>query len=148
MIIYRIASRIYARDLSGNGALLYGGRWNPKGIRMLYTSGSLSLAALETIANLSSNKLQMSLYCIELEVPDSLSIETPSTLTDGWNSFPYTQVSLKIGADFIKNNGFCLKVPSAIIPTEFNFLLNPLHPDFDHVKIHDSRPFLQDQRLI
>lgn len=148
MILYRIASRAFARDLSGTGALLYGGRWNSKGLRMLYTSQSLSLATLETIANLSGDKITKNLYCVELNFPDDLMIETVKNLPSDWRTFPYTAHTPKIGDDFIRKGRLCLKVPSAIIPSEFNYLLNPLHADFMKVKFVDARPFLLDKRLV
>lgn len=148
MILHRITTKAYARDLSGTGAMLYGGRWNRKGVRVLYTSESLSLSALETIANMPSNQLGLNLYCIEINFPKNLEVTTPETLPDGWNSFPYTAGSVALGTDFFKGGGLCLKLPSAIIPTEYNFLLNPLHEDFDKVRVTDVRPLILDQRLI
>lgn len=147
MILYRIASKSYIRDLSGTGALLHGGRWNSKGVRMLYTSHSLSLAALEIIANTSGNQLNNNLYCIELEFPDHLKVDILNPLPENWNKFPCSADSVNEGNKFIEKGGLCLKVPSAIISTEFNFLLNPLHDDFIQVKFLDARPLILDQRL-
>lgn len=147
MILYRLASKAFVRDLSGTGAMLYGGRWNKKGQRMLYTSGSLSLAALEIIANLSSAQINLNLYCLELELPDELLLTEPD-LPEGWDAFPHSHVSVAIGSDFLKRDKFCLKVPSAIIPIEYNYLFNPLHPDFEKVKMLDARPFILDHRLV
>lgn len=147
MILYRIASKAYIRDLSGSGALLHGGRWNAKGVRMLYTSQSLSLAALEVIANTSGSQLNNNLFCVELELPDHLPIDHLDKLPNNWNVFPYRADTVKTGNDFITKGGLCLKVPSAIISTEFNLLLNPLHDDFRHVKFLDARPLILDQRL-
>ncbi|MCF6361540.1 MAG: RES family NAD+ phosphorylase [Cyclobacteriaceae bacterium] len=146
MILHRITTKPYINDLSGTGAMLYGGRWNKKGIRMLYTSESLSLAVLEVIANLSSSKLK-NLYCVELDLPDNLDIETVKRLHKQWNLFPYTGDTVKIGSRFVKQGGLCLKVPSAIVPTEHNYLLNPLHDDFYKIRVRDARPFLLDQRI-
>lgn len=148
MILYRITSRAYARDLSGTGSMLFGGRWNPKGVRLLYTSGSLSLAALETIANLSANNLNKSLFCVEISFPDELEITVATNLPEKWNAYPHIADTATLGAQFVKGNGLCLKVPSAIIPTEYNYLLNPLHDDFMKVTVTDVRPFMLDQRLI
>lgn len=148
MILHRITSKAYVRDLSGTGAMLYGGRWNSKGIRMLYTSASLSLAALETVVNLSGSKLDQSLFCIELELPDDLPISEVSGLQENWNGYPHNSTTVEIGNNFIKKNGLCLKVPSAIIPSEYNYLLNPAHEDFLKVKFQDARPLMLDKRLI
>ena len=148
MILYRITSKAHARDLSGTGAMLYGGRWNPKGIRMLYTSQSLSLATLEVVANLSGDRISNNLYCVELAIPEDLAIKELEVLPKEWNAFPYTGDTTKIGEEFVKANGLCLKVPSAIIRSEYNFLLNPLHEDFMKVQFLDARPFILDKRIL
>ncbi|MEP0270439.1 RES family NAD+ phosphorylase [Ekhidna sp.] len=145
--MYRITSKAYARDLSGTGAMLHGGRWNPKGVRMLYTSQSLSLAALETIANLSGDKLRGNLYCVELEFPDHLSVETIKKVPKTWNTFPFNSSTVDIGREFIQSEKLCLKVPSAIISSEYNYLLNPMHDDYMQIKFIDARPMILDQRL-
>lgn len=147
MILYRITSKAYTRDLSGTGAMINGGRWNPRGFRMLYTSESLSLATLEVVVNLSGDKLTNNLYCVELEFPDQFPIETLKSLPENWNTYPYSGVTNELGKDFIQRGGLCLKVPSAIIPTEFNYLINPLHDDYMKVKFIDARPFILDKRL-
>jgi len=147
VVLHRITTKPYINDLSGSGALLYGGRWNRKGTRMLYTSESLSLAVLEIIANLSSSKLN-NLYCVELDFPDNLEIQTLEKLPKQWNLFPYANGTLEAGSYFVKNEGLCLKVPSAIVPTEYNFLLDPLHKQFYKIKVKDARPFILDQRVI
>jgi RES domain-containing protein len=148
MVLYRITSKAYVRDLSGTGAFLYGGRWNKKGTRMVYASASLSLAALEIVANLSADNLDKSLYCAEIKLPKNLEITTLENLPDNWNAFPYSDQTVSIGSKFIENNGLCLKVPSAIIPTEYNYLFNPLHDDFHKVKFLDARPLILEKRLV
>ncbi len=147
MILHRITTKPYINDLSGTGAMLYGGRWNKKGIRMLYTSESLSLAVLEIIANLSSSKLN-NLYCVELDFPDQLEVKKVTHPPEQWNAFPYMHNTVNYGTQFIKQSGLCLKVPSAIVPTEYNYLLNPLHDQFYKIRVKDARPFLLDQRII
>lgn len=147
MILHRITTKAYASDLSGTGAMLYGGRWNRRGIRMLYTSESLSLAALEIIANINSNQLGVNLCCIEIDFPEALEYIFEEKLPEGWNAFPYTSGSVAFGTDYFKNGVLCLKVPSAIIPSEYNYLLNPLHDDFHKIKVVDVRPLILDQRL-
>ena len=148
MILHRITTKAYANDLSGTGAMLYGGRWNRRGIRMLYTSESLSLAALEIIANVNSSQLGENLYCIEIDFTEGLEVTLTKELPEGWNAFPYTSGSVALGTDCFKNGALCLKVPSAIIPTEYNYLLNPLHEDFHKIKVVDVRPLILDQRLV
>ena len=148
MIVYRLTSKIHARDLSGTGAMLFGGRWNNKGQRMLYTSASIALATLEVIANLSSAKINLNMYLVEIEVPDSMGIDTINELPDGWNGFPHSYKTVELGSSFLKEKrNPCLCVPSAIVPYEYNFLFNPLHDEFEALAIKDTRPFMIDQRL-
>ncbi|MEO9964558.1 MAG: RES family NAD+ phosphorylase [Reichenbachiella sp.] len=147
MILYRITTKPYIHDLSGTGAMQHGGRWNSQGQRMLYTSESLSLSMLEVMANVSSARMSKGFYCTELEFPDDLPIETLKNLPQGWNSFPHTIATMEIGGRFLKTGGLCLRVPSTIVSSEFNYLLNPLHDNFHHIKINDVRPLLFDQRL-
>ena len=128
--------------------MLFGGRWNHKGIPLLYTSESLSLAALEVIANLSSSKLNRGLYCTEITFPNHLEISEVGKLPKSWNIYPYSAETVAIGTNFVKEGGLCLKVPSAIIPSEYNFLINPTHEKIDEVQITDTRPLMLDHRLM
>lgn len=146
MIVYRIAARAYAGDLSGRGSSMYGGRWNPKGIPMLYTSATLSLAALELAVNLPPGRIPNHYQAIEIEIPEQ-HISKIDRLPDKWNGYPYVPSTQQIGRSFIKSGGLILKVPSAVITTEFNFLINPNHEDIDKIHITDQRPFLFDSRL-
>lgn len=148
MVLYRITTKAYIHDFSGTGAMLYGGRWNQKGSRLLYTSASLSLAALEIIANLSPDRLGRNFFCVELDFPDSLKITEVDNLPEKWNTYPYTADTVSIGTRFTKNEGLCLKVPSAIIPSEYNYLFNPLHDNFHQVKLIDARHFILNKRLV
>lgn len=147
MIIHRITTKPYIHDLSGTGAMKYGGRWNPKGKRMLYTSGSLSLAMLEVLANSGVNQLTTGFYCTELEYPDDLDVETRKKWPEGWNTYPHSQVSMKMGAEFLEKGSCVLRVPSAIVDSEFNFLFNPLHDHFHQLRLKEVKPIIFDQRL-
>ena len=147
MTIYRIALKEYASDLTGTGAMLFGGRWNSKGKRMLYTSQSLSLAALETAVNASRIILKKTFYCVEIELPECEDCIEAEELPKHWNGFPYSYETVRIGDKFIDSGKLGLRVPSAIIEREFNLLINPLSIDFKTVRIKDSRPFLFDSRL-
>ncbi len=146
MIVFRIAARPYAGDLSGRGSSMYGGRWNPKGVPMLYTSATLSLAALELAVNLPPGRIPNHYYAMEISIPDQ-SITVIADLPQQWDGYPYVSATQHIGRQFTKSNGFILKVPSAVINTEYNYLINPNHPDIVKVVIKDQRPFLFDSRL-
>ena len=146
MIVYRIAARVYAGDLSGRGSSMYGGRWNPKGIPMVYTSATLSLAALELAVNLPPGRIPNHYYAVEIRLPKRSNTEEIE-LPEQWNGYPYVPATQQIGRNFIKSDGLILKVPSAVITTEYNYLINPNHPDMASVTIKDQRPFLFDSRL-
>ncbi len=146
MIVYRIAARAYAGDLSGRGASMYGGRWNPKGVGMVYTSATLSLAALELAVNLPPGRIPNHYQAVEIEIPDE-DITILHSLPEQWNGFPYVPHTQQVGREFVKKDGFVLKVPSAVIPSEYNFLINPNHEKIGLIKIKDQRPFIFDSRL-
>jgi RES domain-containing protein len=148
MILYRITTKNFANDLSGMGAMMYGGRWNQIGVPMVYTSANLSLATLEIIVNLSSIQINKGMYCCEIDFPDHLPITPLENLPEHWNRFPHITETTVIGSNFFKNEGLCLKVPSAVITSEYNYLLNPNHPNFNEIRVVDTRPMLFDSRLI
>lgn len=152
MLVYRISKRIYANDLSGIGAGLYGGRWNPKGLNLLYTAGSTSLACLEFLVHNYHllAKQEISLTTIKLPAHTKVDSVSVSDLPTDWQAKDYTPLSTQnIGMDFFRRaEAYILKVPSAIVPNEFNFILNPLHPDHKTTKVHHQiTPFRFDERL-
>ena len=150
MLVYRITRSDYKDDLSGEGAYLFGGRWNSKGKHVLYCAASISLAVLELVVNFSrsSSPLKLSYHLLNIEIPDnSIQEISLSKLQKNWlTDEAYTQF---IGDNFIDNNNLlALKVPSAVIPEEFNFVLNPAHELFKKVRIISSKPYGFDQRLL
>jgi RES domain-containing protein len=149
MLVYRLAESLFADDLTGDGARLYGGRWNPKGIPLIYTAESVALAALEVLVRLTTPKLYSR---VTYEIPDTASTEVLSLeeLPPTWN-LPYPNVWL---LDFGKKwaserRSLVLKVPSAVVNGEgWNFLLNPLHPESATISILNIVPFFFDRRLM
>lgn len=148
MIVYRITNEAYKNDISGNGAALYGSRWNSKGIHLLYTSQFISLSILESLVHLKKNQIPVTQYLLHIEFPDEKKITEISfnKMKKNWHrESEYTQW---IGDQFMQNKeGLVLKVPSAIVPQESNFLLNPLHAEFKKVKIISSELLQLDKRL-
>jgi len=147
MIIYRLTNGKYANDISGTGSKLYGGRWNPPGIAVLYTSQYISLAILEILVRASKDTSPSSYTLLSFEIPENGIYELQyKKLKKEWqHDVIYTQ---EIGKDFLEENqSLCIKVPSAIVPQENNFLLNPLHSDFKKVKIISSELLELDKRL-
>jgi RES domain-containing protein len=148
MIVYRITNEAYKNDISGNGAALYGSRWNSKGTHLLYTCQFISLSILESLVHLRRNEIPPDQYLLHIEFPDEKKITEISykKMKGNWHEeFEYTQW---IGDQFMKNQeGLVLKVPSAIVPQEHNFLFNPLHAEFKKVKILSSEILELDKRL-
>ncbi|HEY5391846.1 MAG TPA: RES family NAD+ phosphorylase [Hanamia sp.] len=148
MIIYRLTTGKFANDISGTGAKINGGRWNPVGFAALYTSQNISLAILEILVRATKFTSPDSYTLTSFEIPDEGIYDIQlKKLKKNWKSdIRYTQ---GIGEDFLnENKSFCLRVPSAIVPTENNFLLNPLHPDFKKLKIINSELLELDKRLM
>lgn len=147
MIVFRISNELYKEDISGNGAAINGSRWNSKGTRMLYTSESISLAILESLVHLQVVDIPDKQYLLQIELPDNdFSEVRQSKIKDHWqHDVEYTQW---IGAEFLKNNqSLILKVPSAVVPQEHNFLINPLHTEFRKVKVEKTELLELDKRL-
>lgn len=150
MRFWRICRRRYAADAaSGEGARLYGGRWNSRGVRVVYASTSLALAAVETFVNLEPNLIPADLVAIEGEIPDTLTIDRlePAILPTGW--YESRDESLRrFGDEWIREGkSVALLVPSAAIRGEWNVLLNPAHPDFSQIRFRSPEPFAFDARM-
>lgn len=137
--------------LSGKGAALSANRWNSKGVEMIYTAESRALAMAEVIVHLSLDLLPRDFVLLEITIPDAISLKIlrTKTLSENWSRFPYHHTTQLIGDNFIKENKYAvLKVPSAVVKGDFNFLINPFHPEFETIKITSKQPFLFDQRLL
>lgn len=150
MKTYRMAKQDYAVDLSGKGAESTGGRWNSKGTAMVYTSQSRALCLAEIAVHVPVGIVPLNYFITEIELPDELEFITISekTLPSGWNSFPHSQFTQEIGDNFIATNQFLImKVPSAVVQGDFNYLINPKHPDFGLIRIIQTEPFSFDKRL-
>lgn len=151
MEIYRITQREYAEDLSGNGARLFGGRWNSEGVFALYTSSTRSLALLETLAHTPAKFLDLREYqLITIAVPDGLLSEKIDVkdLMPGWDAPDTRRFTKKLGDAFLLNGrGLILEVPSVMMPEENNYLINPLHEAMKQVKISARRKIFFDKRV-
>jgi RES domain-containing protein len=133
----------------GEGARLYGGRWNSPGVSAVYTSDSRALATLEVLAGLQTN-LPLSAYVlIPAEFDDSLVVAVElEKLPADWNQNPPTTSTQRIGDDWISSGrSVVLRVPSALVPQESNYLFNPRHPGFSAVTVGKPEPLSLDSRL-
>ncbi len=149
MIVYRITNEEHSA-LDGMGGLYGPGRWHKKGNLVIYTSEHASLAAWEKIVHVASfENLPNNLFLVEIEIPDGIEIQTvpQSVLVGGWDSFPFASETVNYGTSFLrKKEHLALKVPSVIIPTEYNIILNPLHPGIHFCKVISKTPFIFDKR--
>jgi|LauGreDrversion4_2_1035121.scaffolds.fasta_scaffold26046_3 RES domain-containing protein len=148
MQVFRIARNRYRHEiLSGSGAALSRvARWNPYGTPMVYTSGSRSLAYLEMAAHLDwAEDAPSDRWLIELEIPENIvvsSVEKHELPLD-WAQRPPSKSTQVLGLDFIRNGRTAvLRVPSAWIPEEFNYLINPMHPDAAQIRVKSERPLI------
>jgi RES domain-containing protein len=148
---WRITQATHADDaFSGIGAWLEGARWNHKGVYMVYTAESISLAALEMIVNLPEEAL---LYKLYVRIPVQFDAKhvtplKPSQLPSDWNYSPPPESTQTIGSNWAKTGkSLVLKVPSSVIPDEHNYLINPLHPAAADLKIGKAEKFHFDSRI-
>jgi RES domain-containing protein len=146
--LWRIVKKKYAATaFDGEGARLFGGRWNSRGTRVVYVSSTRSLAALETLVHLNPPVLfEFGPNAIEL---DHRLIKKAPTLPLDWKEEPPGPSSQKIGDLWVTEaRSVALELPSAIVPGESNYLLNPAHPDFKACVIRAPEPFSFDPRLL
>lgn len=147
IVSYRIAKRQHTKTaFDGEGARLYGGRWNSKGVSMVYTSDSLALCSLEIFVHLPSYQL-LKAYAYMTASFDSDCV-MDADVTHGWDSRPASMVSKAVGDTWIKENtSAVLRVPSVIMPDGFNYLINKNHPDFNKIKTGNPIPLDFDPRF-
>jgi RES domain-containing protein len=149
MRVWRLARAVFPA-LDGEGARLYGGRWNSRGNAVVYVSASRALAVLERLVGTDPEDVPSDLTIFEIELPDTLEIRTVSAteLNATWRR-PRSALCHRIGNEWIARQATpALAVPSAIIPEERNYLVNPAHPDSIRVQLGGQTPFEFDPRLL
>jgi RES domain-containing protein len=150
MRLWRICRALHADDaFSGEGARLYGGRWSSAGVRVVYTSTSLALAAVETFVNLEPNLRPDDLVSIEYVVPDKVETQAVAinSLPRTWNKAKNESLT-SIGDTWVRvGKTLALYVPSAAIRGDWNVLINPAHPEFKNIEIQEPKPFEFDLRM-
>jgi len=149
MQVYRICQEKYGDDLSGEGAALYGGRWNFPKTRALYTSTNPSLCLLEMLVHLPNYQIDIPFVLVTLEVPEykfpKLDIKSLKT---GWDSFASLDVSRTISTKvFAVEKCLGLLVPSVVMNLDYNLVLNPQHTDFSKVRIVEKLPYQLEERF-
>lgn len=129
----------------------FGGRWHHPGTRVVYTSASLALAALETFVNLDPDECADEFVALAADLRDFTSILhiSPDDLPAHWDQHPSPSKLRNIGTGWARDSAsLALAVPSAVIPTEWNYLLNVGHPEFSQIVVHAARPFRFDPRML
>ncbi|HTF66921.1 MAG TPA: RES domain-containing protein [Edaphobacter sp.] len=150
MKAWRITKQKHARTaFSGEGARLYGGRWNSPGVPVVYVAESQSLAVLEVLVHLDAPAFLEKYVFLEVNFDASLVITLDrSSLPKNWQSDPVPEAIQAVGDRWILSRGSAvLHVPSVLVPEESNFLLNPRHPDFGKIGISRPQAFRFDPRL-
>lgn len=151
MRVYRLSSSVYSNDLSGEGARLYGGRWNLKGTRAVYTSQSIALATLEFLVHLDreENIPITPMKLLIIEVSDTMPVYVPDDLPSQWNQLELYLTVQEKGSAWLDQGHGVIQVPSVPVPAEFNYILNPKHPDFNSmIKIIEEEDWNIDPRLV
>ena len=139
-------------DLMGKGAQSTGGRWNRKGTPLLYTSGSIALACLETVVHLGGlSPLPLNRYLVRIDVPDDAWGERgifDSSINVGWDALPEGLVSIDWGTNWaISTASLLAQVPSVVVPEEPNILINPQHPRASALVATKLRRWTYDPRM-
>ena len=150
MRAWRICKERFASTaFDGEGAFRDGGRWNSEGVRVVYVAGSAALATLEILVHVSDpNDLYRIPYVLIPVDFEPALVSEPASLPQGWHEDPPTLEASTIGDRWIESQAsVLLKVPSAVIRSEFNYLINPLHPRFQDLVIGLPEPFQFDSRL-
>jgi RES domain-containing protein len=142
--VYRICKTKYAvTAFDGEGAFRFGGRWNSRGTRIVYTAGSLSLAALEMLVHLNDEEMLFNYSFVAAEIPAELILKV-----ENWSESPAPHAAQEIGDDWVRNSASAvLEVPTSIVPLEKNYLLNPTHPDWSKIVMGEPQKFVFDERL-
>ena len=147
MEVFRITKAQYASQLTASGGAA---RWNARGRFVIYTAATRALACLENVVHRSGEGLQDSFRVMVIHVPAQLRIETisPDSLPNDWFAYTNYTYCQQLGENWLQNRKTAiLRVPSAIVPQEWNYLINPAHPDFSSIKLIKTEPFVFDPRI-
>lgn len=147
MEIYRITRAVYADRLVASGGVA---RWNARGRFVIYTAGSRALACLENVVHRSGEGLQDLFRVMVIHVPDDLPVQTIALadLPEQWADYQNFDLCQQRGEAWLQESRTAvLRVPSVIVPQEWNYLLNPAHPDFARIQFLRTEPFLFDPRI-
>ena len=148
---WRITRQTYIDEaFSGAGAKLFGGRWNPVGYAAVYTAENLSLAILELLVHLEDSSDINSFVAIPVTFGQSMVYAiSADRLPASWQNLPVSSASQELGKRWLEEGRTpVLQVPSAIVPSESNFVINPRHTKFPKLAIGPAQPLQIDQRIV
>jgi len=149
--VYRIVRKPYSRTpLDGEGPYRFGGRWSSPGTRVAYLAEHLSLAMIEYFVHIEASDPPKDLVVVAADIPDTVSrvVLTPRTLPPNWRQVPAPPSLATIGDSFVaERKSAILVLPSALVPSESNWLVNPLHPEFAEIRMQPAEPFHYDARF-
>ncbi len=151
MKVYRITKKKYASDISGKGAEIFGGRWNPVGRAALYTSENRALSILELLVHMPKEIAPADYVIFTLEIPVKLEkkIMSVADLPPYWDSLQTNEVTQEIGLRYFSDyDAIGIIVPSTIVKLESNIVLNPRHKNYKEIKVYDTLDFQLDERLL
>lgn len=149
MRVWRLCVCAHAA-FDGEGARLAGGRWNRKGTPVIYTSATLSLAAQELFVHLDPDEVPANLVAVSADIPKGVLIKAldAADLARDWRQYPAPEYLAQAGTEWARSQGSAvLAVPSALIPQEMNYLLNPTHPEFSRIQTNKPEAFAFDPRM-
>lgn len=149
MLVYRIGKTKHASDLSGEGAKIHGGRWNHKSIPCIYTSQSRALSLLEYTVNINVEDIPRALSVTTFEIPDEdILIINEKSLPGNWKQIPIPSSTKDFGTLLLNNKSkLCIKIPSAVMAEEYNYILNPLHSNSANIRIVEIKDLVYDLRI-
>ena len=149
--VYRIGKTKYAATaFDGEGAFRFGGRWNSRGTRIIYTADSLALAAMEMLVHLDDDSLLLEYSFVAAEIPKNLVMPVADfrPLSPDWSLSPAPLAGQRIGDEWTRGSvSAVLEVPTSVVPRGKNYLLNPAHPDYHKIAVGEPEKFVFDERL-
>lgn len=149
MELFRLGACQYSSDLSGEGAKIYSGRWNSEGIPAVYFASSRALAVLEVLVHLPTGLIPDNFCMANFELKANFAEFNVEDLPANWFGYPFLKRTQLLGNQFFKDNKFLLlKVPSAIVSGDFNYVVNPLHRDIGKIQFLGKSRFSFDERLL
>ena len=149
--VFRVVKKKHASDaFTGEGSRRFGGRWNHKGVAVVYFSDTLSLAALEQFIHLGREGLHIPFVYFTIEIPDHVSVNIVEldSLPKDWRREPPPNSTKNLATQWVKSKiSALLRVPAVILPIGFNYIVNITHPEFRDIKIGDPESFTFDSRM-